>query len=1852
MTTLHKNNDSHLPRIWKLIEQYFHDYPRALANHHIDSFNDFLETGVQQVFRDNNPLTIVTKFDGTQYRHQCNLYFGGKNGDKIYYGAPTIHDKQHAHYMFPNEARLRNMTYGMTIHYDVECEFTSILDDNQPVNYMNETYLQLLAKGEIEHEEVDDTENNRESIYITDTTDGKRKKIKTTPTNIAKIRAATEGQVMQGIQTRRITLEKILLGRFPIMLQSKMCILNGMTREHRWSCGECRNDIGGYFIIDGKEKVIIPQEKLADNMLNIRLYEKEDEDENENATPNPYLCSVEIRSVSENIAKPRRNLSIRMVAPTPALSNKHMVVSIPNVRKPVPLFILFRALGIISDKSIITTCLLDLDKNATIMDTFIPSIHDAGCIVTQQSALYFIARLTKYKTVEYAHEILNDYFLPHVGESNYIEKAHFLGYMTIRLLRVHHGMELPTERDNFKYKRIETSGNLIRDLFREYFTIQKKTYFLKFEYLLNYNMARYETALDNLILSNYENVFNNRVIENGFRKAFKGNWGSASHTKREGVIQDLNRLSFNATMSHLRKVCLPMDASLKVVEPRLLHSSQWGFIDPLDTPDGGNIGFHKSLAVSATISRVCPREDLLQWMKKHLILYYVATCPPKHLANLTKVFLNGYWIGCIQDPIDCVNKMKLYRRHALLPILTSVAFDIASNTIHIYCDEGRICRPVFYQENGVPSILQSSVKYDNFSWNQLISGFLQKQPDVQFNPYLGKLYKQEELYENVQKDVNISQVEKYHTHKAVIDYIDCNETEHALIQMHSPLLHERLPSNSKLKTTAKAKSSDSITSVLPYTHCEIHDSLIFGVMCNQIAFPESNQAPRNLFSCGQSKQASSMYHTNFQVRMDKSAIVLNYGQTPLVKSRYSSYFHRDENVYGENAIVAIACYTGYNVEDAILINQAALDRGLFRTTYYNTYEACEEETETNNGTTIDKLLTNPHTSNMQRKAGLDYDKLDDYGIVREGTYITEDTVLICMSGTNSKGNGPRYDCSITPKKGQLGIVDKTFVTEGDEGERIIKVRVLEQRIATMGDKFASRVGQKGTIGLVIPERNMPYTKDGLIPDMIINPHALPTRMTIGQIVECIAGKACAIYGGTADCTAFEGQNTSVDFYGKYLVNHRQKREREDGSSVPPFHSSGNEIFYNGMTGQQMEMEIFVGPTYYMRLKHMVKDKINYRSRGDNALLTRQPVGGRANDGGLRIGEMERDVVSSHGASEFLRESMMERADKYYMAICNKTGMLAVYNPNKNLFLSPSADGPLKYHVSNQNEDAIKIEQMSRFGRNFSIICIPYSLKLLMQELQCMNIQMRIITEDNIDQLENLVGEKHDLDSRNLGSMIQDIYGWKSSFDEATMTTKWTHSITGTVMYRTPPIVRAYKEILKNAVYEDYKVGDMIYYLEPSIVNGEPNHIWTITSMDNDNETLELKRSTETLENVAYNIHQMRLYQKNRNSAISMQGFDGGPINTNMNAQLSDIIQQNIGDTIYGWTKTASKKYDAVYWHDSTVLQRPSTWTEPEELVRRREILSLPIPKTCFSSNDMIYDLTKLEKYMDQSVDIHELERIYQVDGSYFDSQLTSQMLKIHDEIEPQPFNKYLMRLVPRKENTVEQMNGKENTGVTEKIPAMIGGGDMSKRDQIIFKPSMITSIHNTDFVGVINAPNLQRYKQNFEKDQIVYKKNDFKPDRLWYIREISPDGKITIATDDSHGFQSSQDMMQIVGQNDIHLVPIQSFQDDIPCPSPSPSPSNIPAGIHFAPVIKVVTGNNNSLLDENCPDNKNKIESNIEKTNNIDTLNQISTATEPEPARETTSSTSDLTIQTDDADSNKGFIENLVDFSKLIVKKI
>ena len=1221
---------------WNIIKKYFENEPHSLILHHIQSYNEFINNGIKQIFQERNPIQIRKNYNENldEYEIQVNVYLGKQDGSNIYFGKPMIYDKERVHYMFPNEARLRNMSYGFSLYVDILFEFISY---NKELKEFTKEYF---------------------------------------------------------------TIDKHFFGKFPIMLHSDLCILSKLNNETRFHMGECKNDYGGYFIIDGKEKSLISQEKFADNMLYIK----------KNSPGDAYDLTCAIRMVSEDASKPERTMKIHLVASTNEYKNHNIVVDLPNVRKPVPLFILMRALGVISDKAIISHCLLDIDVNSKYVDLFTSSVHDAGVVFNQDHALKYIGKLTKRQTIVSAHDILMNYLLPNIGTENYLHKALFIGHMVFEMLQVKEGDKLPTDRDSFMYKRVDVPGKLLYDLFKEYYKLQEHSIFVNIDKRIFYkSRPDKDTDYVNISFEGFHQFVNSyetqiltpRIVEKGFRKAFKGNWGSTSHTKKDGIVQDLNRLSYNSALSQMRKLNLPLDASAKVVGPRLLHPSQYGLIDPIDTPDGGNIGLHKHLSIISYISNKIPLENFIEWMYENVNMKALEVFSCKQLYSWIKIFINGIWIGVVEDPFITVNVIKQNRRYGILPKDVSVSFYYKEKKIEIFIDSGRLMRPLYYLNNNKFSYeeINRKILNNDFNYVDLYNGFEKKKIDINFKNY--KIFDIKDLYDK--------KLDSLKGKEGPIEYVDTNETETSLIALDF----------NELKDTSKI-----------FTHVEIDPSLTLGVLGNQIIFPENNPGTRNSFSCGQTRQSVSLYHSNYQNRMDKTGIVLNYGQVPLVKSKYLDIIQKEQHPHGENAIVAIMSYTGYNVEDAILINKGSVDRGIFRTSYFSVLEA-REESSTVPESNEDSRIMNINSSNVfKKKPGYDYSVLDDNGIIKKGTIVNDHMVIIGKAIKDPDNDDIFIDSSLTPKKGQLGFVDQTYMSQDEEGFRIAKVRICHQRIPAIGDKMASRAGQKGTLGLIIPEEDMPYSKDGIKPDLIINPHAIPSRMTIGQLVECMFGKVCLHYGSSGDCTAFANKGSKHELVGNML--------NEIG-----YHASGNEILYNGMTGEQLESEIFIGPNYYMRLKHMVKDKINYRAQGPRTLLTRQTVQGRANDGGLRIGEMERDGLIAHGASKFIQESFMIRGDEYAMAICNTSGCVAVYNIREDNFYSLHSDGYPKF--SNDINETMKLKSISKFGRSFSIVKIPYSLKLLIQELQTMNIQMRIITEDNISNFESMNFHKKDID---------------------------------------------------------------------------------------------------------------------------------------------------------------------------------------------------------------------------------------------------------------------------------------------------------------------------------------------------------------------------------------------------------------------------------------------------------------------------------------------------------------------------
>jgi DNA-directed RNA polymerase II subunit RPB2 len=449
------------------------------------------------------------------------------------------------------------------------------------------------------------------------------------------------------------------------------------------------------------------------------------------------------------------------------------------------------------------------------------------------------------------------------------------------------------------------------------------------------------------------------------------------------------------------------------------------------------------------------------------------------------------------------------------------------------------------------------------------------------------------------------------------------------------------------------------------------------------------------------KQAMGVYASNYQVRMDTMAHVLYYPQRPLVTTRAMEYMKFKELPSGQNVCIAVCCYSGYNQEDSLIMNQSSIDRGLFRSVFYRTYKT-DEGKETVGTVDVNEIFEIPKSEECMLKP-LNYSHLEEDGLVAPGVRVSGDDILIgkttpVPARDDHPVQFPKKDNSVPHRPSEVGIVDQVLITTNEKGLKYVKVRVRSVRLPQIGDKFSSRHGQKGTVGITYRQEDMPFTQEGIIPDLIMNPHAIPSRMTVGQLVECLLGKVAAIQGGEGDGTAFPASTYfSVEQISNLL--HQAGYQRH-----------GNEVLYNGMTGRKMDAMLFLGPTYYQRLKHLVDDKIFARARGQMQILTRQPVEGRARGGGLRFGEMERDCMIAHGASQFLKERLFDVSDGYRVHICDRCGLFAMANLKRSVFKCLSCAD----------------------GSRVSQIHIPYAAKLLFQELMAMNIAPRLMTDATVE----------------------------------------------------------------------------------------------------------------------------------------------------------------------------------------------------------------------------------------------------------------------------------------------------------------------------------------------------------------------------------------------------------------------------------------------------------------------------------------------------------------------------------------
>ena len=1096
--------------------------------------------------------------------------------------------------------------------------------------------------------------------------------------------------------TRR-TLPQIQIGKIPIMVGSNYCLLSDTPEKTPREYGECSEDVGGYFIIQGGERVVISQERMSENIpfvfRNNKVRNKESE-------------VIDIKSIGPDNEGVPKSMSVKLVHRSKnAIAPEQIVVTCPRIKNEIPLFIMMRALGITCDKDIIgLICGESNDAYTMIFQECIEASSAAGVTTQEHAHTWLAANLgngggsrESYSTntfnknknlAQIIQDVLAEECLPHIGGSTMMfEKACYIAFITKKMLDVHTGIVPHDDRDAYTNKRVELPGNLIGNLFRYLFST-KVIKEMKNAVSKEIHNGLWKTSgkLEEII--NPQNVYKilkSTIVTIGLKSALAtGNFIGGKMGTKAGISQVMNRLTYLSGISHLRRLSTPIEKTGKLIAPRKLHNTQWGFVCPNETPEGHSVGVVKNLSSTAIVSLPSSPEPIINFLydvldMKHLIDVITPEKQFNNLLNGLRIFVNGACIGMLIhhgrtgfSSALAVETLRKAKRIGRIHPHTGITYRSARREIWINTEGGRLLRPVL-TAGAVLEIFRDPSIYPKWkptdSWTDVL----------QWSTPGGH---------------------------SLIEYIDPTETENLYIAM---------------------EFKNFLTGA-GYTHMEIHPCIILGTMASNIPFPDHNQSPRNTYQSAMGKQALGIYALNYKERMDTMSNILCYASVPLVSPYISRFFRAQSMPSGFNIIVAIMTYGGYNQEDSIMINRASIDRGLFRSEFYRTYKD-EEKKNQASGEEDRFCRPNPIATHQMKLAN--YSKLGDDGIVPENTFVTEDDVLIgkvapirlrgvdgaAMSGVKHASlqgmssvaaaqaveavGGKRFrDASKLIRANESGYVDRIYRGRNGEGFSFVKIRVREERIPTIGDKFSSRHGQKGTCGLILEPEDMPQTSSGIIPDLIINPHAIPSRMTIAQLMETTLGRLGCEAGCLGDGTPFNSDMTAAGI-GEELM----KRGLEPNS---------NEVLYCGYTGLQMPTQIFMGPCFYQRLKHMTADKIHSRSTGPLVMLTRQPAEGRARDGGLRFGEMERDVMIAHGASAFLKERLMEASDNFEVHVCKGCGLIGIANRLQNIWNCTGCGNKT----------------------DFSQVRIPYAYKLFLQELESMNISSRLIPDSRLRTLKD------------------------------------------------------------------------------------------------------------------------------------------------------------------------------------------------------------------------------------------------------------------------------------------------------------------------------------------------------------------------------------------------------------------------------------------------------------------------------------------------------------------------------------
>ncbi|KAI8802370.1 hypothetical protein BJ742DRAFT_762479 [Cladochytrium replicatum] len=1066
--------------------------------------------------------------------------------------------------------------------------------------------------------------------------------------------------------------------RMPIMLKSCRCVLTNKSAEDVAKLGECPIDPGGYFIVRGTEKVILIQEQLSKNRIIVD-------------TDRMGLITASVTS-STTFQKSKTNVTY---GKTGRLVLKHNSIGVD-----MPVVIIMKALGIQSDKEMVE---LICGRDPDFLNLFAPSLEDhykdkeGKGIFTQLQALEHIGSKVKQSGkpfvgkrdyIEDGREVLAISVLSHVpvetvhGQLNFRPKAIYLALMVRRILQAVKDGGIVDDRDFVGNKRLELAGALLSLLFEDLFK----------SWISNVKMTIDKQLDKKNRTSQYDPVTTltqtSRFITDGlFRAISSGNWNvKRFKMERSGVTQVLTRLSYVSALGMLTRINSQFEKTRKVSGPRSLQTSQFGMYCTSDTPEGEGCGLIKNLALLAHITTDAEEEPVRRLM-------FILGVEDINLVNGTDLhgdpntflaFLNGVIIGVHRNPVKFVTDFRKLRRAGRVGALVSVYSNPANRTLNISSDGGRVCRPLIIVEKGKPRIKPHDVR-------DIIQGLrtfedLVKEGKVEF------------VDVNEEGDCNIA------VYEDMIIY-DPGETRR-LAEARANIL-KKLRRREYMQALGYDVASDPSLNihesdmVVPHntTHLEISTLTVFGAVAGLIPYPHHNQSPRNTYQCAMGKQAIGAIAYNQLTRIDTLIYLMVYPMHPMVRTRTIELIGFDRIPAGQNATVAVMSYSGYDIEDALVMNKASLDRGFGRCQVLRKHAAM---IKSHPNRTFDRIA-DPKIDARTGELREDYDALDDDGIAAPGEVLQTKYVVINKQTpvetaprieSGSGGAMAMNPLEVTYKEDPVkfkypgpGVVDQVAVTTNEEDQLIIKANIRQTRRPELGDKFSSRHGQKGVVGNIVSYEDFPFNDQGVSPDIIMNPHGFPSRMTVGKMIELLAGKAGLFCGKVQYGTLFGG--SKVDDMSKILIDNG-------------FNYSGKDMLTSGITGEPLSAYIFFGPIYYQKLKHMVMDKMHARAKGPRAVLTRQPTEGRSRDGGLRVGEMERDCLIGHGASSLLIERLLYSSDAYDVEVCRECGLVGAWH------------GSCKYCEGRGGVVVVKM---------------PYACKLLFQEMMSMNVVPRVKVEE-------------------------------------------------------------------------------------------------------------------------------------------------------------------------------------------------------------------------------------------------------------------------------------------------------------------------------------------------------------------------------------------------------------------------------------------------------------------------------------------------------------------------------------------